>query len=283
MQNRFFSILLSLTAILSARSQETLTTAQDEVIFNSLATKVGTKTDASIGNTMVQIGQSFLGTPYVANTLDDTGKEALVINLRELDCTTFVENVLVLSQLAQADKLTWGNYPDMLQQVRYRNGVRNGYPSRLHYLTDWIRNNSQKGLLKDITKDLRGAEQVKPINFMGTHRNSYPALAEESNWVAVREVEQELSQLPLWILPQGQISEQEYLLQDGDIIALATDIDGLDVTHTGLAMRLADDRIHLLHASTVGEVVISEKPLADYLKGIKRNIGIIVARPVATK
>jgi hypothetical protein len=232
---------------------------------------------------MVQIGQAFLGTPYVANTLDDTGKEALVINLRELDCTTFVENVLVMSQLAQENKLTWGNYPGMLQQVRYRDGVRNGYPSRLHYLTEWMRNNSEKGLLKVLTREVNGNEALKAIDFMGTHRSSYPALADDTNWEAVRQIESKLSEVPLWIIPQADVALREQLLQNGDIIALATDIEGLDVTHTGLAIRLNDGRIHLLHASTVGEVVISEKPLADYLKGVKRNVGIIVARPLSSQ
>jgi len=283
MLTRPFIIFICLAAVFNLRSQEVLVTAQDEVIFETLAAKVELDADTSIGMTMVEIGQSFLGTPYVANTLDDTGNEALVINLRELDCTTFVENVLVLSQLAQADKLTWGNYPKMLEHVRYRNGERNGYPSRLHYLTEWMQNNSEKGLLKVITRDVHGVELLKTIDFMGTHRNSYPALADEANWEAVRQVESQLSEVPLWILPQEDIAQREHLMQDGDIIALATDINGLDVTHTGLALRLEDGRIHLLHASTVGEVVISEKPLADYLKGIKRNIGIIVARPLAAK
>ena len=269
--------------VFAVSGQDTLVTAQDRTIFESLVTKVGLESKAPIGKTMVEIGQSFLGTPYVANTLDDTGKEALVINLRELDCTTFVENVLVLSQLAQANKLTWGNYPGMLEHVRYRDGERKGYPSRLHYLTEWMHNNSEKGLLKVLTREVNGNEELKAIDFMGTHRSSYPALADDANWEAVRKVESQLSEVPLWIIPQADVAVREQLLQDGDIIALATDIEGLDVTHTGLAIRLDDDRIHLLHASTVGEVVISEKPLADYLKGVKRNIGIIVARPVAAK
>jgi hypothetical protein len=264
-------------------AQEVRVTPQDREIFESVVEILREQPNQELGKIMVQIGKSFLGTPYVANTLDDSGAEALIINLRELDCTTFVENVLVLSQLASKDKLEWGSYPEMLEFVRYRNGVRDRYPSRLHYFTEWIHNNAQKGLLEDITPQVQGTAHQKPIDFMGMHRSSYPALAQESNWDAIRNIEQTLSQEPLWILSQNQVQNQEHLLQDGDIIALATDISGLDVTHTGLAIRADDGRIHLLHASTVGKVVISEKPLADYLKGIKRNIGIIVARPANSK
>jgi hypothetical protein len=43
---------------------------------------------------------------------------------------------------------------------------------------------------------------------------------------------------------------------------------------------MPDGRIHLLHASSAnGKVEISELPLADYLKKIKSNTGIMVARP----
>lgn len=79
----------------------------------------------------------------------------------------------------------------------------------------------------------------------------------------------------------SKIAENEHLIKSGDIIALATSINGLDITHTGIATREKDGRIHLLHASTGSmEVEVSKLPLADYLKGIKSNTGIMVARPL---
>ena len=96
----------------------------------------------------------------------------------------------------------------------------------------------------------------------------------------MQHVEQELAKETLCYLPQDQIANKEQLIRSGDIIALATSIKGLDVTHTGIAIHQPDGRLHLLHASSKnGEVEISELPLADYLKNIKSNIGIIVARP----
>ena len=114
---------------------------------------------------------------------------------------------------------------------------------------------------------------------MGTHRNLYPSLADDENFEAIQKVEQELAKETLCILPQDLIGDQEDLIHSGDIIALATSIKGLDVTHTGIAIQHRG-RLHLLHASSKnGKVEITEEPLADYLKGIKSNIGIIVARP----
>jgi len=44
-----------------------------------------------------------------------------------------------------------------------------------------------------------------------------------------------------------------------------------------------DGRIHLMHAPNVGyKVQITEKPLADYIKGNKKQTGIMVLRISST-
>ena len=258
----------------------------DKALFDGLTSgleKDANEDKTAIGPELVRVGRAFLGTPYVAKTLEVGEDEQLVVNLRGLDCTTYVENVLVMGRLASEGKLQWNRYVRGPEQVRYRKGKRDGYPSRLHYFTEWIRDNEAKGMVRNITEELAGVTIQKDINFMGTHRDLYPFLASDANYRAMVEIEKQLSSRPLIVLPRSEVAQREHLIQDGDIIALATDIEGLDVTHTGLAIRLDDGRIHLLHASTVGEVVISDEPLADYLQGIKRNTGIIVARPQAMR
>lgn len=114
---------------------------------------------------------------------------------------------------------------------------------------------------------------------MGSHRELYPFLKDDRNYKRILETERTLKAATVHYLPQSEIAAKEHRLKDGDIIALATNIKGLDVTHTGLAVKGADGRIHLLHASTGSmKVEITEKPLAEYLKGISNNIGILVAR-----
>ncbi len=231
-------------------------------------------------NIITDIGKTFLDTPYVEKTLEIGEKENLVVNLRGFDCTTYVENVLAFGLLVRNKQTDFDSFIKNLETIRYRNGILDGYPSRLHYFTDWIRNNESKGLVKDITNDLGGTEVKKPINFMGTHRSLYPFLKDEENFENMLKVEKELAKQSLCILPQEQIESCESRIQSGDIIALATSIKGLDVTHTGFAIRQPNGRIHLLHASSSGSVRITKEPLVDYLKKIKSNIGIIVARPV---
>jgi hypothetical protein len=232
------------------------------------------------GDELVAIGKSFLGTPYVAQTLEGGAEETLVVTLLGLDCTTFVENVLAFSLIKKEPDPDFDDFVKALEQLRYRDGNLNGYGSRLHYFSEWISNNEAKGLVKNITASLGGAEVVKDLNFMSQHRNLYPAMAGEPVFQDIADTETLISKEPLCVLSQEMLSENEGAIRSGDILALATSIDGLDVTHTGFAIRLEDNRIHLLHASSSGAVEISALPLVEYLKKIKKNTGIIVARPV---
>lgn len=236
--------------------------------------------ESGFGKTIVAVGKTFMGTPYVAKTLEIGETESLVINLQGLDCTTFIENVLAFSLMLKNEEVDFSDFTETLESIRYMDGKLDGYGSRLHYFTDWIRSNQKKGLLQDITGEVGGVEIEKDINFMGTHRGLYPFLKDDENFDKIRATEKELAQETFCYLPQDKIEVNEHLIQTGDIIALATSINGLDVTHTGIATREKDGRIHLLHASTGAmEVEVTKKPLADYLKGVKKNIGILVARP----
>lgn len=253
-------------------------TAKDSLVFLEKAKLISTIEAGSNSELIQQLGASFLDTPYVEKTLEIGDTEQLVVNLQGLDCTTYVENVMAFGLLHKNRQNNFEAFTENLETIRYRNGKLNGYPSRLHYFTDWIRNNEGKGLVRDITSELGGSELAKPIDFMGTHRPLYPFLVDDKNYNAILQVEESLAQHALCILPQEKIEANEDLIQTGDIIALATSIKGLDVTHTGFAVR-KNGRIHLMHASIQGSVRITEVPLVDYLKKIKSNIGIIVARP----
>lgn len=250
------------------------------MLFHKKIAQIKNLRDDTFGDSLIRVAETFIGTPYVEKTLEIGVKESLVINLRGLDCTTFVENVLAFSLLLEKNRTSFEDFATALKTIRYRNGFLDGYSSRLHYFTDWIRNNNEKGFVEDITSELGGEIVEKPINFMGTHRDLYPFLADEANYQKMLQVEAELAEEKLCVLPQDAIASVEEKLENGDIIALATSIAGLDVTHTGFAIRMPSGRIHLLHASISGEVTITKVPLVDYLKRVKKNTGIIVARPL---
>lgn len=278
-----FHIRLFLTLFLGiyfVNAQQITCSPADKKAFEDKTIEIDGLLENDFGKTLVAVGKTFMGTPYVAKTLEIGKTESLVVNLHGLDCTTYVENVLAFGLLLRDGKSDFDSFTKTLETIRYKNGKLDGYGSRLHYFSEWISNNETKGLLKEITSEIGGVEINKKINFMGTHRDLYPFLKEDSNFEKILETEAALAQRTFCYLPQDQIEANEHLIQTGDIIALATSINGLDVTHTGIATREKDGRIHLLHASTGSmEVEVSKLPLADYLKGVKKNIGIMVARP----
>ncbi len=277
---------LYLVVMLTAKvghSQSIVCTKMDSIAFYEKMAQLDPIKDAKdYGDSLGIIGKTFIDIPYVAKTLEVGQTESLVINLHGLDCTTFVENVLAFGKLVREGKGGIADFLDNLEEIRYEDGKLDGYASRLHYFSYWMANNEKKGLIKDITREMMGSElRTKEINFMGTHRDLYPFLRDDKNFDHIRKTESALYQQPLCLLPQDRIAANEHLIKTGDIIALTTSIKGLDVTHTGIASRESDGRIHLLHASTSSmKVEVTKLPLVDYLRLIKSNTGIMVGRPL---
>jgi len=279
MKNIFLILILSFLT-LPGYTQNIICSSVDREDFTSKIEAISNLKKEDFGETIVAVGKTFIGIPYVAKTLEIGETESLVINLQGMDCTTYVENVLTFSLMLEQQKKDFDSYAKNLETIRYKDGKLEGYASRLHYFSEWIANNERKGLLKDMTSEIGGIVNNKDIDFMSTHRELYPFLKDPENYKKIQESEQFLKTKSLCILPQDQIRANEHLIQTGDIIALTTSIKGLDITHTGFASREADGRIHLLHASTGSKMVeLSKLPLADYLKGVKSNTGIMVARP----
>lgn len=241
-----------------------------------------------IGESMAFLGVSFVGTNYVPATLELPGEEQVVVNLQELDCVTFVENTLALAlfirqvdpEILESDMETQAAYRGILTRIRYRNGRVDGYPSRLHYFTDWILDNEAKGLVQEVTADLGGEEDFRAIDFMSTHPDSYRQLSNPVVLNAIQDREVYLSSLGRYWIPKDEIAPRTSWIQDGDIIAATSTVDGLDVTHTGLAF-WQDGNLHLLHAPLVGgNVEVSALPLAERILRIEGQDGIRVVRPL---
>lgn len=232
-----------------------------------------------IGVIMQALGETLLETPYEAGTLDRNEEETLVVGFGGFDCVTFVESMLAMARGVRAGAYDYATFTRHLEEQRYRDGRLNGYCSRLHYFTEWIDNNARRGIVEPLTEALGGDPFDKTLTFMSEHRASYPLLARnDSLFAELQLIERDLADLRLFYIPEHRIREVYPRLQAGDIVALATDIEGLDVTHTGLVYDFGDGRIGLLHASTSAGVTISPD-LQAYVENNKRQIGIIVSRP----
>jgi hypothetical protein len=230
-----------------------------------------------IGTQVLRMSESFLGTPYVAGTLEGNPVEKLVCKFDGLDCTTLVESAVSLA-VAKTENPTYEGFKNELTKLRYREGNIDGYASRLHYVLDWMYENEKRGRLENITSKVGGVPFKKEINFMTNHSNLYPALAESAVWEKVREQENQINSREYSYIPKTGIQKAEPMLHNGDIVAFTSSVEGLDVNHMGIISRIGS-RAYLIHASLTGKkVIMSSVPLAEYVASVPKHTGMIVAR-----
>ncbi|MGV8138450.1 MAG: N-acetylmuramoyl-L-alanine amidase-like domain-containing protein [Mangrovibacterium sp.] len=273
--------LLSATAIAGTipDKKSVVYSKTDSILAEQIISGLSPNSEGNPGTLVAQVGMKLLDTPYVAQTLENGKQERLIVNLRELDCTTFAENCLALALAVKSGKANFEQFIKELETIRYRQGRRMGYPSRLHYFSDWIYDNGQKGLITEPAAHIGSPLRVQ-VNFMSSHPDSYPVLKDHPELVPVlAEQEKTISDRHYFFLRKEEVYLNEDKLNEGDIVGLTTSIAGLDVAHVGILVK-KNERIHLLHASsTSGKVVISEEPLSDMLMNKKSYTGIMIARP----
>lgn len=239
------------------------------------------------GEAIVRMGETFVGTPYRAGTLEVPGPERVVVNLHELDCVTFVETVLALTRFVRQDGVVpladslraRTRYEAYLRDIRYLAGVVEGYASRLHYFSDWLASNASAGHIEIMTGQLGGVPDSRPVTFMTSHANAYPALSDSGTLAKIVIVEGQLNSGSVrQVVPKDSIAAIVNGIRDGDIIAAASTTTGLDASHTGFAF-WTNGELHLMHAPLTGSPVeISPLPLAERIQGIPSQWGIMVAR-----
>jgi hypothetical protein len=243
---------------------------------------------APLGRSAARVGELAAGTPYEAHTLEaylsDRGipeSEPLTLSLTRFDCVTLVEACLAVARASVAGgPASWEAFGREVERMRYRGGRRRGYASRLHYFSEWIADGEGRGLVKDLGRKLGGVEDDRPLRFMTSHRASYPALADGAVYREIGETERRLDGHPRYVVPTDRIPEVAEQLETGDVLAFATGIQGLDVTHSAFAYRDDTRTLRVLHAPLSGGVVeITAATLPEYVAAIRRSTGILVARP----
>ena len=224
-----------------------------------------------------------LGNLPVNERIPSIREELPVINLHELDCVTFVENVLALAFLEQYNQQSTEAFVQNIIRLRYRNAEIVDYTSRLHYSSDWLYEMQQAHLLTDITQFAGGIPYSKQICFMSEHSQKYPQLQKDSSLLKkIRTIETAINQRTYYYIPKDKINEACNKIKNGDIILITTHIKGLDTSHLGFAWK-KEGKTYLLHASSKGkQVMISSLPLQEYMEGIDSQSGIMLARAAKT-
>ena len=274
----FLALLFLSTPFLSA--QKYYYTPEDSMRVEACLEALRECRDTSPGARMLSAARLFLDISYVASTLERE-PEGLVINLRELDCTTLVETALALSQTAGNDNVhpSFQAYYEALRHIRYRDGIV-AYVERLHYIADWKEENGKRGIVQDITSTLPGSQSLPlRLSFISSHPQSYPPLVKHPEWISVIKRRENSANLREYsYLPKEKLSKSEPYIRDGDILGFVTSVPGLDVTHLGIACR-EGGKLTFLHASSSArKVIVNPVPLREYLGRMKNCKGIWVIR-----
>ena len=253
-------------------------TQQDVENFNTVMKLLAPDRDKPMSELVIKVAKHFLGTPYVAGTLEQE-PERLTVNTRETDCILFVEMCLALSLTAKEAEPTFEKYVDNLRQLRYRNDKVDGYTSRIHYTSEWIIQGELRGIFREVSRECGGSPLDQKFFFMSTHPGSYKQLKDSpKNVEKIRAVEQNLDSWRYWYIPKAELPKYLKNIQTGDIIGFNSATPGLDIAHVAYAY-WEGDTLTFIHASySEKKVVINKTPMVDQLNAIKSQNGVRVIR-----
>ena len=201
----------------------------------------------------------FLSTPYEGNTLigDTETPEQFTINLAGMDCFTYLDYVEAARQGGSYDRFLWS-----LLSTRYKNGLAD-FQQRNHFFSDWTEYNR----VRDVTQEVSDGTAISVEKNLNQKEDGGVFLE------GIPTVRRTITYIPTAAITDEMLQR----LRTGDYIGIYTDIDGLDVTHTGILIKHPDGTSHLRHASSRKETQrVLDEPLLEYLK---EKPGIVVYRP----
>lgn len=273
--------ILVLLVVALVNTATVFSSKADSLRIDSLLNASSERSYKTNSERLLFFAKSFIGTPYKGGTLDSDRNETLIVRTDSLDCTTYVETVLALYLSSFKDNPGYDDFSESLRYIRYRGGVTDGYASRLHYFSDWASDNEKKGILREVTQEGEHDVRLCSLNYMTTHSDLYRQLKDNDSLISeISKVEKSWIDYKMPYIPKNVLnsSKADLPVEDGDIIALTTNISGLDVLHLGFALWI-DGRLHLLHASSLHrKVIIDTSTIFDYLKNRNKHTGIRVLR-----
>ncbi len=257
---------------ISAQSVEKYSKISKELLANK---------EKSIPQLMIIAAKQMLGTEYVAGSLEQI-PEKLKVSLVETDCILFVESCLAMALNAKKGLSSPDDLCTTVQSLRYRNGKVDGYTSRLHYTSEWIRQGEARGIFREITDVLSGENlSGQRFSYMSEHTGAYKQIKDNPAEIAkIVEMEKNLNQFTdYYVIPKADVRKMEHLLKDGDILGFNSTVKGLDIAHVALVYHKENGEVGFIHASQAdGMVVIDVKSIHDYVNSRKSNDGIRIVR-----
>jgi len=217
---------------------------------------------SGIGDTGQQIeflSEQFLGMPYQESTLigDVNTSEILVMNLKAVDCFTFLDYVESMRRSSSFDE-----FRENLRKVRYRGGEVN-FKNRNHFFVDWCEFNSN--FIDDITGQLGGKKVIAVMKLLNQKDDGTYFLP------GIQHREKLITYIPVNMIDDSILSQ----LRTGDYIGIYSEKQGLDVSHVGIVIK-EENKTYLRHASSHKEYrKVVDQDFSDY---IADKPGILVFR-----
>ena len=142
--------------------------------------------------------------------------------------------------------------------------------------------NTSRGNIEDVVPNIECASyKVKTINFMSTHRDSYPSLKNDSIFEKIKNFELGYRNHRFSYIKKGDLNSKKVkdVVKRGDFVGLVTKTEGLDISHLGIIELDANGNPVLLDASSIGKKVMLEKvDLKTQLLKNKNNEGVRIFR-----
>lgn len=236
--------------------------------------KLGNWTEAGLSEVMIKssragsagkridfISEKFLDTPYKASTLtgDLNTPEVFTIDLEGMDCFTYIDYVEAM-RLSES----FPQFEQELKKIRYYDG-KVDFQDRNHFFSDWAVYN--KNVVRDVTREI-GGEKTKEV--------SKSLNRKKDGTVFLPGIP--VTQRTIHYIPSSEVDKTVTdKLSTGDYIGVYTDIEGLDVSHTGIIIK-KEDGIFLRHASSrESNTKVVDEDLTEY---IHNKPGLVIYRPL---
>ena len=251
----------------------------DEEIFEKMRAAVGDPQGRTTAEIIIDAAKYLLGTPYVAGTLEQQ-PERLIINLHQTDCILFAEGCLGFAITIKSKNPSFSHFREVIKGLRYRDGIVNGYTSRIHYTSEWMSQAFENGYLTDMSKVLCNTVAPNRFAYMSRNPDKYKQLKNSTNNVEkIRSIEQRLNGEVFYYIPKERVESILPQLRSGDIVGFNTTTEGIDISHVGI-IYVENNRVGFIHASyTEKKVVIEKRTLLEYINSFSTNNGIRIARP----
>ncbi|MGQ9863334.1 MAG: N-acetylmuramoyl-L-alanine amidase-like domain-containing protein [Bacteroidia bacterium] len=211
------------------------------------------------------------GIPYGSGGAG-TPPDKILINFRQMDCVTAVENFLALRLAQQEASLE--SFAHALGQLRYYTLPPCRWEDRIHYLLDAFHLWQKRGWGYDLTPAI-GIPIHRKISYLSRNKKRFAGF---KDWEFIRQVENRLSEKFRYYLPKEAIDQYLAIAKEGDLIAFVSQDTTLDVSHVGV-IHTHEEEIFFSHASSIARKIVYKENLCAYLQKREKIIGVVVFRP----